>query len=229
MCALGVVQSAQAQENWQVTAYPILAWVPVGILIDVEVPPGNGDSGGSGSIVDSRFDGAFFAGVSATNRTWRFDGNVIWAAFGGDRIELPRLTVDADVIYGYGTVGRAVGKDLFITGGLRRVALNYEIQLGDLPHFSRKPGIWDPLVGIGYHRIGERLEVHGIFDAGGFGVGADLDLGASLRLDWKPTRHFGLTGGYTAMYLELSDTLAGRELTVKHTLHGPTVGIGLYF
>lgn len=227
--ALGVGQRAQAQENWQVSAYPILAWLPVGIFIDVEVPPGDGDSGGSGSIVDSRFDGAFFAGVSATNRRWRFDGNVIWAAFGGDRVERPFLTVDADIIYGYGSAGRAVAKDVFITAGLRRVALNYDIQLGELPHFSRKPGVWDPLVGVGYHRVGETFEMHGVFDAGGFGVGAELDLGGSLRIDWKPTRHFGLTGGYTAMYLELSDTLAGREFSVKQTLHGPTFGIGLYF
>ena len=229
MCALGAVQGAQAQENWQISAYPVLAWVPVGIGIDVEVPPGEGDSGGSGSIVDGRFDGAFFGGVSATNSTWRFDANVIWAAIGGDRVERPFLTVDADIIYGYGSAGRAVAKDVYITAGLRRVALNYDIQLADLPRFSRKPGVWDPLVGLGYHRLGEKLEVHGVFDAGGFGVGADLDLGASLRFDWKPTRHFGLAAGYAAMHLKLSDTLAGREFKVKQTMHGPTVGIGLYF
>ena len=228
-CALGFAQAAQAQDDWQINAYPVLAWVPLGIDIDVELPPGDSNSGGSGSIVDGRFDGAFFAGVSATNNTWRIDSHVMWAAVGGDRIERPNLTVDADVIYGYAGAGRAIARNLFVTGGVRRVALKYEIQLGDLPHFSRKPGVWDPLVGIGYHRVGEKLEVHGTFDAGGFGAGADVDMGGSFRLDWKPTRHFGITGGYGFLYLDVRDTVAGREFVVQQTMHGPTLGIGLYF
>lgn len=34
-------------------------------------------------------------------------------------------------------------------------------------------------------------------DVGGFGVGSDMEFGASARLDWKPVRHFGLTAGYS--------------------------------
>src|SRR5262245_43499385 len=58
-----------AEDDWHTTVYPILAWVPLGIKIDVNVPPidggggGSGDGGGSGEIVDSRLDGAFFGGV----------------------------------------------------------------------------------------------------------------------------------------------------------------------
>jgi hypothetical protein len=48
-------------------------------------------------------------------------------------------------------------------------------------------------------------------------------------VDWKPVRHFGLTGGYNVLYVKVSDTVAARTLTMKPTLHGPTVGIGLYF
>jgi hypothetical protein len=238
LCVVGLGQAARAQtvtpdpatrEGWQVAVYPVLVWVPLGISIDVDTPPFNGDAGGSGGILDSRLDGAFFGGVNVSNGVWRIEGYGIWAGFGGDRPERPFLVVDMDLIYGDARLGRRIAPDLYITGGVRRLALKYDITLGDLPHFSRKPALWDPLVGIGWHHEGPRIEWHASFDGGGFGAGADVDLGAEFRVDWKPVRHFGLTGGYNVLYVKVSDTVAARTLTMKPTLHGPTVGIGLYF
>jgi len=236
--ALGVSRPAWAQapatpsggnSGWDVGIYPVLVWVPVGIGIDVELPPDGGHPGGSGSIVDSRFDGAYLGGASISNGRWRIDAVVIWAGVGGDRIERPSLTVDADIIYGHAMAGHVVAGDFYITGGIRRLALKYNIKLGDLPDFSRKPGVWDPLVGVGYHRVGRTFEVHGVFEGGGFGVGADVDLGASLHADWKPVRHFGITAGYSVLYFKLSDRSSDHTFKVKQTLHGPIAGIGLYF
>jgi hypothetical protein len=204
-------------------------WVPTHIGIDVDVPPADGDGGGTGDILDSRFDGAFFGGVAASNGVWRIEGYGIWAAFGGDRPERPFLVVDVDLVYGDVKVGRRVAPDLYVTAGVRRMALKYDIRLADLPELSRKPGLWDPLVGIGWHRVGPKVEWHASFEGGGFGAGADVDLGATVRVDWKPVRHFGLTAGYTVLYLKLSDTVAERTVTLEPTLHGPVVGIGLYF
>jgi len=222
--------AAQAsQEGWDVAVYPFLAWVPLGIGIDVDIPPFEGDGGGAGDIVDSRFDGAFLAGVAASNGIWRIEGDAIWAGVGGDRVERPHLTVDLDLIYGHASLGRRVAPDLYLTAGVRRLALKYDITLGELPHFSRKPGLWDPLVGIGWHRPGPKVEWHASFEGGGFGVGADVDLASTIHLDWKPVRHFGFTGGYNVVYLKFTDTVAGRTVIVEHTVHGPVVGIGLYF
>jgi hypothetical protein len=227
--AQAVVQPSSGSGNWDVAIYPVLVWVPLGIGIDVDVPPDAGHDGGSGSIVDGRFDGAYLGGLSVSNGRWRFDADAIWAGVGGDRIDRPTLTVDADIIYGHGMVGWAIARDLYVTGGVRRLALKYEVKLGDLPDFTRKPGVWDPLVGVGWHRVGKAFEVHGIFEGGGFGAGADVDLGAALRADWKPIPHFGITAGYNVLYFKVSDTAAGRTFTVKQTLHGPVAGIGFYF
>jgi hypothetical protein len=234
-CVVGLSLTAGAQtgttDGWDVSVYPVFAWVPLGIDIGVEVPPsdGGGDGGGSGQIVDSRFDGAFFGGVTASNGAWRIEGYGIWAAVGGDRSERPFLEVDLDLIYLEGKLGRRFAPDLYVTGGVRRLAFDYDVTLGDLPQLSRRPGIWDPLVGVGWHRAGEHVEWHASFEGGGFGVGADVDLGAAFRVDWKPVRHFGVTAGYNFLYLKVSDEVAGRTVTVKPTLHGPAVGIGLYF
>jgi hypothetical protein len=222
-------QLSGGKSGWDVAVYPVLVWLPVGIGIDVELPPDGGHAGGSGSIVDSRFDGAYLGGASISNGRWRIDADAIWAGVGGDRIERPSLTVDADIIYGHAMVGYAIARDFYITGGIRRLALKYDIKLADLPNFSRKPGVWDPLVGVGYHRVGRTFEVHGIFEGGGFGAGADVDLGASLRADWKFIPHFGITAGYSVLYFKLSDTDSDKTFKVKQTLHGPVAGIGLYF
>ena len=54
-------------------------------------------------------------------------------------------------------------------------------------------------------------------------------LQTSRRADVKIVKHFGLTFGYTALYLRLNDTVAERTFEVKQTLHGPVLGLGLYF
>jgi hypothetical protein len=227
--AQSAAQGVATEDGWRFALYPIFAWVPIDIGIDVDVPPGNGDGGEAGQILESRFDGAFFGGLTAYTENWRIEGYGIWAAFGGDRLERPFLTVDVDLIYGDARVGRRVAPDLFLTGGVRRVALDYDITLGDLPNFSRKPGVWDPLIGIGWHRIGPTIEWHASFEGGGFGVGADVDLGASVRVDWKPLRHFGLAAGYNFLYLKVTDSIAGRTVVIEPTIHGPSLGLGIYF
>src|SRR5262245_53212475 len=84
-----------ANADLKVGIYPVFGWIPLGIDIKVDVPPfDNGDGGGAGEIVDSRFDGAFLAGFYASKGRFRVDGDGMWAAVGGDRIERPRLTVD---------------------------------------------------------------------------------------------------------------------------------------
>jgi hypothetical protein len=238
LCVLGLGATAHAQyvepapraeDGWNIAVYPVLVWVPFGIDIDVDVPPVDGGGGGSGRILDSRLDGAYFGGVAASNGVWRVEGYGIWASVGGDRPDRPALAVDLDLIYGEAKLGRRIAPDLYVTGGVRRIAFDYDITLGGLPRLSRKPGLWDPLVGIGWHRQGPTIEWHASFDGGGFGAGADVDLGAEFRVDWKPVRHFGLTAGYNVLYLKVSDSAAGRTLTVRPTLHGPSAGFGLYF
>ncbi|HEX6976363.1 MAG TPA: hypothetical protein VF147_18275 [Vicinamibacterales bacterium] len=222
--------------GWKVTVYPILAWVPTRIKIDLNLPQGPDNGGGSaeggataGEIVDSRFDGAFLGGISASKGPIRFDIDGMWAAIGGDRPERPRMSVDVDIIYGHATAGVKLYKALYVTGGVRRVAFDYTISLEDLPSFERKPGVWDPVVGIALHHQGGAFELHGVLEGGGFGVGADADLGASLRADWKPIPHFGVTAGYSFLYFKVSHELRNRTLIAKQTFQGPVVGLGLYF
>jgi hypothetical protein len=231
--ALGSAMPAAAQsDDWKVAVYPVMAWVPTSIDIDVNVPPisGGGGSGPEfgGKILDGRLDGAFFGGVSAAKGKWRIDADGLWAGVGGDRAENPVLRVDVDAIYAHGSLARQIVPNVYATVGIRRMATKYEIELAGR-EFSRKPGLWDPLVGVAWHKGGDKLDWHATFEGGGFGVGSDVDISTAIRFDYKPATHFGITGGYSLLYFKLSNTVADRTFTAKQTLHGPIVGIGFYF
>ena len=227
-------QDPASSSDLKVSIYPILVWVPAftattNVPSFPDVPNGPDLPGGSGST-SSSFDGAALAGFSIEKANWRVDVDGIWAALGAQR-DRPLLHVDLDVIYGHVSGGVKIVKNLYVTGGVRRVALKYDIQLADRSqHFVRKPGIWDPLVGLAWHGdVGSRWTLHASGEGGGFGAGADVDLAGSLRADLKVVRHVGLTFGYSVLYLKLSDTVAQRTFEVKQTLHGPVLGLGFYF
>jgi hypothetical protein len=224
-------QTPTTNDDWNVAIYPVFGWIPLDIDTKVDVPPSdNGEGGGAGRTVDGRFDGAFLAGFYASKGRFRVDGDGMWAAVGGDRAERPRLTVDADVIYFHVTGGVKIVKDLYAIGGLRRLALKYDVVIEDFPNFERKPGFWDPVVGVAWHSEGARwLEVHASFEGGGFGVGTDVEWAGMFRLDFKPARHFGITAGYNLLYFKGEDNGHNGTFKVEQTLHGPLAGIGLYF
>jgi hypothetical protein len=221
--------ASRADSGWNVGLYPVFVWVPSGIDIDVELPPDGG--GDAGSIVDGRFDGAYLGGFYLSRGWFRVDADGVWAGIGGDRVQTPTLRVDADLIYFHATGGVRLVPGLYATAGVRRLALKYNIQFASFPEFERKPGLWDPVIGVGYHLEGEGrpFEIHATFEGGGFGVGADQEYGLMGRVDWKPFSHFGLTGGYSLLHLKFSNTVANRAFTVRQTVQGPIVGIGLYF
>ena len=231
---------ANGASDWKFDIYPVLLWIPTNLSMEVEGPfdldggTGGGSGGGGGTgqvggkIVDGRFDGAFLAGFTASNDVWRLDFDGVYAAVGGDRTT-PNLSVDVDLIYGHASVAREIGGDFFVTGGVRRFAIKYEIDFLDFDTFENKPGIWDPLVGVAYHKVGKSLEFHAHAEYGGFGVGADSDLGLGALVDWKPFDHFGFTAGYNLIKFKFKKDVGQYEFTAKQTIGGPVVGIGLYF
>ena len=207
-------------------------WVPLGIGINVEVPPfDGGGGGGAGEIVDGRFDGAFLGGLSASKGHFRIDADLVWAAVGGDRLELPRLTVDADLIYGHGMVGFMVAPDWYRHWRRPPVrARSTTSGSATSRTSSASPGVWDPLdrCRLAPHRQQGRLARHL----------RRRRLRRRRRCrPWR--RRSGSTGGrsrtsaspagYNFLYFKVSDAVRERDFTVKQTLHGPLLGIGFYF
>ena len=231
--------SPAADPGWEVEIAPIYLWVPITInsvtlpeFPDLPAPPGGGDrpSGDTGASLN----GAAMAAFRVEKNWWMARGNIVWAGLSGER-ESPNVKITGNLILGELFTGVEVVKHLYLEGGVRRLAVDLSAQVLDYPEVSRKPGVWDPQVGMTYRvPMGEHwlLTMHG--DYGGFGVGSEVDLNTSLTLDWRMARHFGLTLGYGLLYFRLEDDWLDnarieRTLELGTTLHGPIVGFKLLF
>jgi hypothetical protein len=233
-------------DAWKTIIYPIFVWAPV-LGADIKLPsipsgPGGG-GGGGGSIIpegttSGNFNGAAFAGAEVFKSKWSMTANVLYAGMSGDRTS-PHVHLGLNVIFG----GILVGHQLLINGlslegGFRRMALNINADVLDYPEVSRKPGVWDPLIGTTYRRqLSKKWRLNGHFDGGGFGVGCDYDMVEGGRFDWRFAKHFGLDMGLAALQFKISDTksvtvdnaVLSKTLTLAQTTWGPEFGFGIYF
>jgi hypothetical protein len=231
--------SQATDPGWEVEIAPIYLWVPISInsitlpeFPDLPAPPGGGDR--PSGETDASLNGAAMAAFRVEKNWWMARANVVWAGLSGER-ETPNVKITGNLILGEVFTGVEVVKHLYLEGGVRRLAVDISAEVLDYPEVSRKPGVWDPQVGLTYRLpMGEHwlLTMHG--DGGGFGVGSEVDLNASLTLDWRMARHFGLTLGYGMLYFRLEDKLSDRAslaetLEFGTTLHGPIVGFKLLF
>jgi hypothetical protein len=248
LCSLASPGFAQSPSNSRsepqpvkrptVVIYPILAWAPIfgasAVLPRVpDLPglPGSGPGSGSGESgsVSGSFNFAAALGVEIEKDKWLFTTQGLWAGLSGTA-ERPHATITSDIVYGDMIGGRQVYKGLAIVGGVRRIELDVGVQLGDLPEFSRKPGVWDPLVGIDWrHDFGRAWTAHLGVLGGGFGVGSDIDASAKIRFEWRFAPHVQLALGYGILYLKESTGTGDRTFKFDQTLQGPEIGIGIGF
>jgi hypothetical protein len=219
-----------AQQEWTVAIYPVLGWLPLfGASVDLpSLPDIPGDPGASVTI-DSSWDSAYLAGFAVQSNRVVAEGEFLWAGLSGS-LNAPRVSLSSDIIYGEGFAGPRVASGLAIVGGVRRLAVKIVADVGERPAFERKPGVWDPLVGVDYRRrLARRWNVQATALGGGFGVGTDVDVSARFRADWTFVPHVGVSLGYQVLYFKLSHTLLEQTFTTSQTLHGPVVGVGIYF
>jgi hypothetical protein len=248
---------AGAQENTptktrhgvEFTLYPILVEAPIfGATINLpSLPSGGGGEGGSGGgdesgaqsgSTDIALNAAYMAGLNV--RTDRFFGELRgqWAAVSADR-QTPRINVHTDAYFFYGRAGVRLFDGLSVTGGFRRVSVKLDTTL-TLTSLDRvisgtmKPVLWDPMIGVDWHRAMGRWVVEGSFEGGGFGVGTDADVNVELHAGWRIIPHTELRLGYGLLYYKLTvaDVSIGsfqRTLVSSQTLHGPSVGFGIVF
>jgi hypothetical protein len=214
---------AQTPYGWHIAIYPALAWAPL-FGSSVTLP---GQPAPSGST-SSSLNGLYAAGARFEKGKWSADAMFMWAALSAQR-KNPLVDVNLDLVLGNAMAGREILPNLYVEGGVRRLAFDIHATVGSSTA-SRSPGYWDPLIGLTYRRqLGRkwRILIHG--DGGGFGVGSDVDVTATARAEWQFARHFGIAMGYGGMHFSDSDTVNGRTLKISPTLHGPTFGLGIFF
>lgn len=230
--------TAPDPDRLHVDIYPIFGWLPF-FSSNFTVPPLPGGGGGQslGGSTNVKISGAAVFAADVLYKKFLFEGEGMFANVSGNRTT-PHATVSTHFDYGDIFLGWNVWKGIYPTIGVRRIALDVSAMVLDSPTFTRKPGVWDPLIGVEYRKqLKHKLNVQGRFDIGGFGVGSSVDLDAQFRLEWRFVKHFGTLIGYQVLYDKLTGTVNQQILnqTITYpwkyaqTFHGPILGFGIYF
>jgi hypothetical protein len=224
--------------GWRTTIYPVYGWLPV-FGADVRLPevpnppPCDGcGSGGPivpGGSVSSTLNGAAFAGVLVENRWVQAEANFLWAGLSAEN-ERPNLSVKVGTVVGAARLGVRLVPDLFVSGGVRRLALNLRATALVFDEVQWKPGIWEALVGASYTpRLSERWRLLVRADYGGVGSDNHSTYTANASVEWHPLSHLVVNVGYGLLAIKADGTVLQRPIHLDQTLHGPVVGIGIPF
>jgi hypothetical protein len=230
--------SPSSPDGWTTTVYPIYGWLPVfGAdikLPEVPNPPPCDGCGGGGPItpggnVSSNFNSAAFAAVLVENKWVQAEANVLYAGMSAEA-ERPNLKVDVGTFLGAARIGVRVLPDLFVSTGVRRIALDVKATALVFDEVQWKPGIWESLVGLSYTpRLSPHWRLLTKVDYGGLGADNHETVTANASIEWHPASHFALNLGYGLFKLEVDGTVRNKPIHLDQTLHGPIVGIGIPF
>jgi hypothetical protein len=225
-------------DRFHLDIYPLFGWVPFySSSVEVPPPPNGGGGGSIGGNTNAHFGGAWEYAISSTYKKFLIEGEGMFANVSGTR-DTPNAHVSAHLNYGDLFLGWRIGKGFYPIAGVRHMALDFTANVLNSPTFERNPGIWDPLFGIEYRKqLKHKLNVEGRFDIGGFGVGSTIDYDAQFRMEWRFVKHFGTVFGYQLLHNKLEGTVNEQVLNTtinypwnySQTLHGPILGLGIYF
>lgn len=213
-------------DRLQVAIYPILGYFPV-FGADLKFTDDTGAV--QTPNFNSSLTGAYAFGFTLQKNRFYLDGDFTHAGLTVSRSS-PNVKLDATGHFSHAEVGYRFYSDFFFTGGFRYLGLDYTVTAGGLPPFTNNPSLWDPLVGMMWSRpLSKKVKAKIDFSGGGFGVGADADIGIQGQVDWRFTKHFGAAFGYGFNYIDLSHPVMNRTFHVSQTLNGPLLGVGVYF
>ena len=234
LAAAGGQQPASSStQPTRVVVYPLLVSATV-FSADADT---GGDGGASGQT-DFSLNAAYMAGAVVQFPRWFTEGKAAWASVSASR-DTPFVAIHSDLWLADARAGLLLGAGFSATAGFRYVAADFDATLtGANPPrtvpVKTKPDFWDPLVGLDWRRDFSSLRVDANVQAGGFGVGTDIDVSTDAHADWRFAPHVTLRLGFQAVYYKwtVADAVVAgtpRQLVSHQWLYGPTVGFGIEF
>ncbi len=225
-----LAQTAAPAKGWEVAIYPIFGYLPihgVDLSLPEPAPCTTCPPAVAETTWDSGLSGAWFAAFRVEYGRLAVAGDYNYAGLTASR-DLPFLDLETDVTVGgiWGGV-RAVGA-LFFEGGARYTQLNLKATILSFPAFSWKPSSWQPMIGTTFRpHLGGHLLLFTHLD--GTLNNPFSTVTGTARLEWRPISHLAITGGYGFTRLKYDDTILERPISLRQTLHGPMLGIGIPF
>lgn len=227
LLAMAVAGPAAAQE-WEGRITPYI-WGP---SFDVDTIIDRQNAGSSGGVTDW-LDGAFFINGELRRGRLTFFGEYNYLSL-SDEV-LPRFKlIDADLeLWGWmGAIGAGWAvvdtgtTRVDLGGGVRHWDIKAKIDFKKLNDPSTEVTITDPIIALrATHQIGERWELAGDGNIGGFGVGSELQVDLNVRASYAMGERWAVVGGYRYLDVNLGDDKAIRDLS----LIGPYLALDFRF
>jgi hypothetical protein len=220
-------EDAQAQE-WNFTVTPYL-WAP---SLDTSLDIGsNPPVDGSGSVLDF-IDGAFLIAGEARRGPWSILGELNYLSLSDEFGTARTGTVGQWNVKGtMGSLGAAYAfydrQGVRIEGlaGLRGWDIDATTTVLGAQASASESWV-DPIVGLRFEApLAEKVNIAGMANIGGFGVGSDLQWEAMAQVEWSVSDLVTLSGGYRHLYLDFNDGGTAME----YTMSGPFVAVRFAF
>lgn len=229
VCPVASGEEAQSEKNWEFELAPMYLWA-VSLNGDLTVKGRQVDFDVSFSEIFDNLNGAVtfhFEGVR--KQEWGFftDLNYIVLNPDDDSIDINFTQILAEAAAFYRMFEQGVTIDGF--GGLRYSSMYAELELpgGDID--QRKDWI-DPFLGLRWGwNFAERLAGRLRGDVGGFGIGSQISYNAVGVVDFKPWKHVSLFGGYRVLFQKYSTGNRGNRFKYDAIMHGPLLGLNIYW
>jgi opacity protein-like surface antigen len=221
----------------RVVIYPLLVEATV-FGASANTSGDDGTGGGAAGHTDVSLNAAYMFGALLQVPHWFVEGNATWARVHARRA-MPFTSIQSHIWLADVRGGPTLGVGFSATLGVRRVGVDFDASLTPvvsptLVAVSTKVGLWDPLVGVDWRRDFGSLRVNANVQAGGFGVGTDVDASAGVHVEWRFIPHATVRVGYQAFYYKWAVATAlvdgvPQHLISRQSLHGPSVGVGIEF
>ena len=236
----GRARADQQDHPLEVVVYPILIQAPFfGASVELpSIPGGGAGSEGQRGTTDVSLNTLYMTGGSVRAPRWFAEARGQWANLSATR-DAPLVTVTTDARFFMARGGVTLGKGFSATAGVRRIwgALEASLEAPSLATTTTgrvDRALYDPLVGVDWHRHTGKFIFEGNFQGGGFGVGTDADVSGEFNVNWRFTPHTDLRLGYGFFYYKLSSEpfivgSVSRTLVSAQTLHGPIAGFAIVF
>ena len=182
-----------------------------------------------------------FVDLAASNAEWSATIRGQYLSWDDVALLANRTLIEESSWFLEADVSHSVGTRWAVFLGLRYFEFELSLQtvlnppLPPLPAMVTNQSWVDPLAGAAFrYPLGERWELAGRGDIGGFGVGSELSWGLEATVLWKIGTHSGLVGGYRVFDVDFEEENTysfpdGSQLTVPDSYdtrtNGPTLGM----
>lgn len=223
---------AQAQWDVRVSPYVWASGMDGEASVVPSLPPAQVDDN-FGDILD-KLDIAFFGAVEARKNDFFLRGDIAYASVTSEGQTPGNLYSGVELTSETFNVAGLAGVVLYDEGGIRAdvfaggrywdVSNNIDFEAGTQPavNVERGKSFFDPLVGASLEfPITGNLGGMASASVGGFGVGADIEYGATAALFYGIGDSWGLTAGYRYLAVDY-DSSDGFVYDIAQ--HGPFIG-----